>query len=434
IAASTTGSGAGSEGRWRGPARWDPSGRVAGFRPPLTALAVMAMMMTPTMTTTSTEPTRPPILPTRSAADGRAPEGSEPERYEPRADRRWWLAAAAGGLLAVVVFLAAVVQLPYLAYRPGGAQRVEVAVHGAPNYQPEAGVAFTTVSTARVTLLEALRAWVDDSIELTPTGGQSRAERVRYNAVLMDVSKVHAITVALRHLGYPVTLITNGTVVRSFVEDSPAEGVLQLDDVIVAVDGSPVERQESLRDLLQVGGTGAAHVLTVERPPGSATRVDVEVTTIASEDDPSRAVIGILAEERIVDVQLPTGPDGREWEIAIDSGDVGGPSAGLAFALTILDVLTPGELTGGHKVAVTGTMELDGTVGPVGGGLQKSLAVRNAGYEAFLVPTDEYAAVHAAIGEDVRVIAVDTLQEALDALDSLGGNVAALEPAGSAAS
>jgi PDZ domain-containing protein len=332
------------------------------------------------------------------------------------------------------VFLAAVVQLPYIAYRPGGAQRVEVAVHGAPNFQPQDGVAFTTVSTSRVTLLEALRAWMDDSIEVSPTGGQSRAERIRYNAALMGDSKVHAIYVALHHLGYPVTIITSGSVVRGFVDGSPAEGLLQPDDVIVQVDGSPVDRVESLRDLLQVGGPGRSHRLTVERPPGSASHVEVDVPTIAAPDDPTRAVIGILAQERIIDLDLPKDPDGREWDITIDSGDVGGPSAGLAFTLSILDVLTPGELTGGHRVAVTGTMELDGSVGPVGGGLQKSLAVRNAGYEAFLVPSDEYPAVDAAIGEDVRVIAVDTHQEALDALDSLGGDVASLDPAGSSTS
>jgi PDZ domain-containing protein len=344
------------------------------------------------------------------------------------------VAATAGALLAVVVFLAAVVQLPYIAYRPGGAQRVAVAVHGAPNFQPADGVAFTTVSTARVTLLEALRAWVDDSIEVSPTGGQSREERIRYNAGLMGDSKIHAIYVALRYLGYPVELVTSGMVVRQFVEGSPAERVLQLDDVIVAVDGSPVDGRDALSALLQVGGPTASHTVTVERPPGSATRIDLQVGTIADPDDPTRAVIGILTEERIVDLDLPKDPDGREWDITIDSGDVGGPSAGLAFALSILDVLTPGELTGGHHVAVTGTIELDGSVGPVGGGLQKSLAVRNAGYEAFLVPSDEYPAVEAAIGEDVRVIAVDTLQEALDALDSLGGNVASLEPAGSSTS
>jgi PDZ domain-containing protein len=372
------------------------------------------------MTTTSTELTRTPSLLT----------DLDPPDPRTRAERRWWLTAGAAAALSLTVFLAAVVQLPYLAYRPGGAQRVEVAIDGAPNFPPEDGVAFTTVSTQRVTLLEALRGWIDDSIELSPTGNESRAERQRYNAQLMDLSKVHATAVALTYLGYPVTLVTSGTVVRDFAEGSPANGPLEIDDVIVAVDGAPVDRTDALRALLQVGGPGTAHVVTVERPAGSATRVDVEVTTFAPEEDPTRAIIGIIGEDRIVELDLPEGPDGREWDVTIDSGTVGGPSAGLAFALTIIDVLTPGELTGGHRVAVTGTMEIDGRVGPVGGGLQKSLAVRNAGYEAFLVPSDEHEAVEAAIGDDVEVIAVDTLQEALDALDSLGGNVASLEPAG----
>ena len=139
------------------------------------------------------------------------------------------------------------------------------------------------------------------------------------------------------------------------------------------------------------------------------------MTTIAAPDDPTRAIIGIAPEDRISDFDFPI-------DVTIDSGNVGGPSAGLAFTLAVLDVLTPGELTGGHRVAVTGTMSLDGTVGPVGGGAQKAIAVRDAGYEVFLVPSDELEEVREAVGDDVEVIAVDTLDEALAALDSLGGN------------
>ena len=132
---------------------------------------------------------------------------------------------------------------------------------------------------------------------------------------------------------------------------------------------------------------------------------------MAADDDPERAIIGIRdLEERFVDFDFPI-------DVTIDSGNVGGPSAGLAFTLAVLDVLTPGELTGGHRVAVTGTMALDGTVGPVGGGAQKAITVRDGGYEAFLVPSDELEEVKAAVGDDLEVIAVDTLAEALEALD-----------------
>jgi Lon-like protease len=113
-------------------------------------------------------------------------------------------------------------------------------------------------------------------------------------------------------------------------------------------------------------------------------------------------------------------------DVSIDSGTVGGPSAGLAFALAVLDVLTPGELTGGHRVAVTGTMNLDGTVGPIGGGAQKAITVRDSGYEVFLVPEAEVEEVREAVGDDVEVVGVRTLEDALRALGSLGGNAGSL--------
>jgi PDZ domain-containing protein len=305
----------------------------------------------------------------------------------------------------------------------------QVLVEGAPSYPPEQSIAYTTVNVGGTTLLEAFLGWLDDDVDVVPEervrGDRSAEENRRYNAQLMDTSKLVAITVALRYLGHDVPIRTSGTVVRQIVEDSPAAGALALDDVIVAVDGEPVDQPDEVGTLLQPGGPGAEHVLTVERPAGSTTRIDVPITTIAAPDDPGRAVIGIAPEDRIADFDFPV-------DVTIDSGNVGGPSAGLAFTLAVLDVLTPGELTGGHRVAVTGTMSLDGTVGPVGGAAQKAITVRDAGYEVFLVPSDELDEVRATVGGDLEVIAVDTLAEALEALDSLGGNAGSLAGAAAA--
>ena len=110
------------------------------------------------------------------------------------------------------------------------------------------------------------------------------------------------------------------------------------------------------------------------------------------------------------------------FEVAIDSGKVGGPSAGLEFALSILDQLTPGELTGGGKVAVTGTIELDGTVGPVGGVPQKTVTVRRAGAKLFLVPKEQVAEAQAKATDGVEVVGVGTLDEAIEALAARGGD------------
>jgi PDZ domain-containing protein len=305
----------------------------------------------------------------------------------------------------------------------------QVLVEGVPSYPPEASIGYTTVRVGGTSLLEALVGWLDDDVDVVPEevirGGRSADENRRFNAQLMDTSKLIAIAVALEHLGQPVTIRTSGAVVRQIAPGSPAEAALQLDDVVVAVDGQPVDAPDEIGVLLQAGGPGAGHTLTVERPPGGTATVDVAISTMSAPDDPQRAIIGIAPEDRIVDVDLPI-------DVTIDSGTVGGPSAGLAFALAVLDVLTPGELTGGHRVAVTGTIALDGTVGPVGGAAQKAVTVRNAGYEVFLVPPDELADVQAAVGGDLRVIGVGTLAEALDALDSLGGDAGSLALAGGA--
>jgi len=342
-----------------------------------------------------------------------------------RPRRRWIAFVVALVLLVSAVIGAALIPVPYVALRPGAVRSVSerVSVDGAPSYPPSESIAFTTVGLRRTSLLEAFVGWLDDEVDVRPEevilGDRTRDENRRYNAELMDSSKLVATAVALDRMGEAVTITTTGAIVRGIAEDSPAAEALELDDVIVAVDGEPVDEIGVVGDLLQAGGPGASHTLTVERPAGSDTRVDVDVTTIAAPDDPSRAIIGIDPEDRISAFDFPI-------DVTIDSGAVGGPSAGLAFTLAVLDVLTPGELTGGRKVAVTGTMDLDGRVGPVGGGAQKGFAVRDAGYEVFLVPSDELDEVREAVGDEVDVIAVDTLGEALEALQSLGGDVGSL--------
>lgn len=358
-----------------------------------------------------------------------APPSGGRSRRRRRAFPRWAIALITAALLIAGVVGAALIEVPYVALSPGSVRPVaeQVLVQDAPSYQPESSIAFTTVSVGSTSLLEALVGWLDDEVDVLPErrvrGDRSEDENRRYNAQLMDSSKLTAIAVALRYLGEEVEVHTTGTIVRDILPDSPADGALELDDVVVAVDGEPIDVPEEIRDLLQVGGPGAEHILTVERPAGSGERQEVALSTVAAQDDPGRAVIGIAPEERIARFDFPV-------DVSIDSGRVGGPSAGLAFALAVIDVLTPGELTGGKAVAVTGTIALDGTVGPVGGGAQKAVAVRDGGYDAFLVPSAELDEVQEAVGAGVEVIAVDTLDQALQALASLGGNAGSLQPLG----
>ena len=126
-------------------------------------------------------------------------------------------------------------------------------------------------------------------------------------------------------------------------------------------------------------------------------------------------MVGVRADTFVLASDLPV-------DVEISTGEIGGPSAGLAMTLAVIDVLTPGELTGGRNVAVTGEIGLDGSVGPIGGIEQKAHAVRRSGIDVFVVPADQVAEIGDAAG-DMEVLGVRTLDEAVAALGALGGDV-----------
>jgi PDZ domain-containing protein len=156
--------------------------------------------------------------------------------------------------------------------------------------------------------------------------------------------------------------------------------------------------------------------MRIERP--DVGELDVEVELTAAPDEPERTIVGFYPFDTST-VDLP-------FELSIDTQSIGGPSAGLAFTLTLIDELTDGELTGGGDVAVTGTIQLDGSVGPIGGLRQKASAVSQAGVDVFIVPAaqgeKDIAAAREAVGDGVEIMPVATLDEALAALASIGGD------------
>ena len=349
-------------------------------------------------------------------------DGSSPRRRRPRI---WPIAVA----VLVVAFIvgAATVPLPYYAYRPGSVRDTEplIAVADAETFPSTGEISYTTVSLRQSTLFGMLAGWLDDDIDVFPRekvlGDRNAEENRTLNLQMMDTSKQVATQVALERLGHPVDVSITGETVVNVLPDMPADGVLEPGDTITAVDGEQLDEPDDLTRLLADDSPGDEVTITVEPPSGSHPR-DVELALGADPDDPDRAVIGIEVTGRGIDFDFPV-------DVTIDTGDVGGPSAGLAFTLAIIDDLTPGDLTGGADVAVTGTISSDGTVGPVGGTGQKAAAVRAQGYDVFLVPTADYDAAREHAG-DVDVIAVDTLDEALAALADRGGNVDDLpEPA-----
>jgi PDZ domain-containing protein len=189
-------------------------------------------------------------------------------------------------------------------------------------------------------------------------------------------------------------------------------------DTIVGVDGTKVSVDFEAVRALGAHKPGDQVTLGVVAKGGGTIR-QVTVKLGANPKRRTRPQLGVALSTKDLAFDLP-------FDVKLQSERIGGPSAGLAFTLEVIDVLTPGELTGGRKVAATGTIELDGSVGEVGGVAQKTIAVERAGATVFLVPRGEYATAKKFAGKGLDVEMVDNLQDALRILARLGGNGLAL--------
>jgi len=339
--------------------------------------------------------------------------------------RRWAIALLTVSLILTAVGITArFVQLPYDTLAPGSARAVNavIEIKGHPSYPPQGKVFYTTVSVReRVNPYEALAGWLDPAVEVLPEtkvrGTTPPDQFQRQNVEAMADSKTTAQVLALRELGF--TNLGVGAEVVEVQPDLPAAGVLKANDVIVAIDGNRVATSTDAVTAIRARAPGDTIRMRVKRD--DAPPVDVEAVLGEAE---GRPLLGVRLSTKI---QLP-------FEINIDSGRVVGPSAGLAYALELLDMLTPGELTGGSSVAATGELLTDGTVGAIGGVAQKAVTVRRAGIKVFLVPkaNEEEARAHA--GKNLEIRGVATFDEALKALASLdGSNALALGKPGAGA-
>jgi len=208
----------------------------------------------------------------------------------------------------------------------------------------------------------------------------------------------------------------SGALVESIVEGGPVDGLLESGDRVVEVDGTGVTGFAELVDALNGLRSGDEVEVVVDRDGG---RVSNDV------------VLGSRVLERlgIADVQTQFRDADLPFEIDITTEEIGGPSAGLAFTLTILDVLTAGELTGGADIVVTGTIAPNGVVGPIGGVRQKAFAAKDSGAAIFIVPADNLAEAQDAV-DGLRIEGVSTLDEALAIIDEFGGNALELPALG----
>jgi PDZ domain-containing protein len=294
---------------------------------------------------------------------------------------------------------------------PDRARPVEplVEVQGAKPPGSRGGIYFVDVIVRKATLLERFVPGIHDGAtlvkaELINPSGVS--ERVRRRSSLHEMTRSQRIAaaVALRSLGYPVRVRRSGALIEEIVPGRPAARQLKLDDVVVAADGRRVHSPQELRSVLSEHRPGSVVALRVQR--GSRT-VRVKLRTVEDPQEPGRALIGVLVDQAAV-IRLPR-------RIEINSGNIGGPSAGLAFALDVRDELGR-DVDHGKRVAVTGALDLDGHVLPVGGIKQKTIGARKANVDLFVVPAGENAAEARANADGLRIVPVRSFQQALRAL------------------
>lgn len=273
------------------------------------------------------------------------------------------------------------------------------------------GVHFVDVIERRATLIESIFPGIRAGSTLLPGSAVNPhgvSDEIRRQAHLQQMARSQEIAaaVALEKLGYDVKVRANGALVASVFEDLPAEGRLRAGDVIVAVDGKPVRSTLDLKRLVSARKPGSKLTLTIS---DSKARRRVPLVTARNPEDSSRSVIGVLVEQA-ADIHLP-------FKVTIDAGNIGGPSAGLAFALDLMEKLGQ-DVDRGHEIAATGELALNGAVGPIGGIKQKTLGARKAGVDAFLVPV-ENAAEARRYADGLRIVPVRTVDEALRFLHTL---------------
>jgi Lon-like protease len=322
------------------------------------------------------------------------------------------------------------VGLPYVVMSPGPATDILGEVDGKPllsvegtsTYPTSGSLEFTTVSVnggpgVRITVYDLAGAWLSDADEVVPVEQvfppEASQEQVEEEgAAEMAGSQSVATATALRALGREVD---QTVVIAGVADDSPSKGVLEADDVLVSVDGDPATSADAVRASVQRHEPGDSFPVVVVRDGTQRT-----VTARTAESD-GRAVIGVGLR---LDYDLP-------FEVTLRTGSVGGPSAGLMFSLAIYDVLTPGELTGGKSIAGTGTMQDDGTVGPIGGIRQKLVGAQRAGAEFFLAPAENCSEVLGNVPDGLQVLKVATFDDGLAAVNGIAsGDVASLPTCG----
>ncbi|MGJ6961309.1 YlbL family protein [Streptosporangium sp. G11] len=333
--------------------------------------------------------------------------------------RRALTLMVAGFLTLMFALVGALLPVPYVVLSPGPTENTigevdgkpVISVEGRQTYPTEGKLSLVTVAYqggpgTRIDLFSALRGWIDPTIAVVPEEtifppATTAKEVEEQNTQEMTNSQDDATAAALTELKIPYSSVVT---VASTEKGLPADGKFKTGDEIVSVDGAPVSDREAVSASVRRHKAGEQVSFVVNR---GAQSVTVAVPTVASKD--GMPIVGITMR---VGYKFP-------FQVKINVGDVGGPSAGMMFSLGIVDKLTPGSMTGGRSIAGTGTITAEGAVGPIGGIQQKMVGARKAGATVFLTPADNCAEAAKAIPAGLRLVKVATLRDAVQAVDAI---------------
>jgi PDZ domain-containing protein len=341
-----------------------------------------------------------------------------PESYP-----KWpWILAAILIAIGIAIAIAWPITVPYYTLSPGPVYDTSDFIEVEDGYVSEQGeLLFLTVSLKEANIFEYAAGNLDERVTVSarenvrPTGVSSEDLR-RESLDAMEQSKQDATFVALTTLGYDVTFIGTGALVIEAVPDSAADGVLMAGDIIIEMDGETVAFRSDIIDQLGDFEVGDDVTFVIERPTddsgNESVQEDVGLELGPHSDDQTKPLIGILLGNNEPIIEFPV-------EVVIDSQNIGGPSAGLMFTLQIMDQLTEDEITKGHRIAGTGTIRRDGTVGAIGGIRQKVFGAIGSGATGVLVPAANFDDAVLAAGDDIVVVRVETVDDAIAFLETL---------------
>ncbi|WP_454165264.1 YlbL family protein [Gordonia iterans] len=332
------------------------------------------------------------------------------------AARRLITLGVAAVVVVAFVLIGTFARIPYVALSPGPTVNTlgemdgkpVVTVAGGVDEDPSGHLNLTTVSlTDGITLFQGIGMWFSGNYQLQPRElyfpkGKTNEEVRQENTRQMAGSEDSATGAALTYLQRP-TAVGIGPI----ADNSPAKGKLEVNDVLMAVDGTPVKTAAEVQEQIRAKKPGETVSLRVNRSGEERT---VEVTLAARPDDPAAGYLGVTPKVVSADPNI---------QITYNVGDIGGPSAGLMLTLAVIDQLTPGDLTGGKFIAGTGTIVPEGEVGAIGGITHKLRAAKDAGAVAFLVPAPNCQEALGDAPDGLELIKVGDVGEAVDALEAL---------------